>query len=129
MRLSIGYAADPRGRGVAYARLRRAQRDRVVRCTFSVGRSSDDREVGFAALAAMLTLLRPRLPSVVVEIEDADLVADLSQRREIPVPLMLPYVRTRCALNAFESWRLVAGNAAADLSARAAAEVSLSVAA
>jgi hypothetical protein len=77
----------------------------------------------------MLVLLRSHGSRIAVQLEDAELVADLTQRRTVPVALMLPYVRTRCALNAFASWRLVAGSDASDLSARAAAEVSLSVAA
>ncbi len=127
----IGYAADDRGRGVVYARLRAAGGERVLRSGFRVERCPGlgEREVGYAALAAIAPRIRKRFAEIGFEIDDAELVEDLTQRRDLPVPLMLPYIRARCALNAFESYTLKRTAGPSDLTARALAEVSLLIAA
>jgi hypothetical protein len=125
----MGYASDSGGHGLVYIRADGAGPQRVARCSFEVMRPHDDREIGFTALAAMLNLLRRRSSRIAIVLEDGELVADLTRRRDVPVELMLPYIRARCALNAFASWKLSTGNLGADLSARAAAEVSLAAAA
>lgn len=73
----------------------------------------------------MLPVLRKHARRIDIELDDAELFADLTQQREIPVALMLPYVRVRCALNGFESWTLGVGMDARDLTARSRAEISL----
>lgn len=125
--MSIGYAVSPQGRGLAYARFAGAGGGRVVCCSFSAG--PQERGAGYAALAAMLPVVRRHTAKAAIEIEDAELVAELTTRCGVPVALMLPHVQARCALNALDSWKLIAGDGPRDLSARALAEVSLSVAA
>ncbi len=126
---TIGYAADERGRGIVYARLRVDGKVRVLRRGFHGVRTDDARAAGFAALAAIVPGLRRISDTIELAIDDADLVADLNARRELPVSLMLPYVRIRCALNSFESCRVTATRAPSDLAARARAEVSTLIAA
>jgi hypothetical protein len=130
-RCGIGYAADERGRGVVYARLHTPRGARIFRAGFRVERCPGlgEREVGFAALSTIAPLIRKHVGEIAFDIDDADLVEDLTQRRDLPVPLMLPYIRARCALNAFESYALKSAAASNDLAARALAEVSLLAAA
>lgn len=127
----LGFAGDGAGRGIAYVRMRRAGKERVARRTFRFHPQPGlgDREAGYAAMEAMLPLLRKHARRVDIELDDAELFADLTQHREIPLPLMLPYVRVRCALNGFESWGLGIGTEARDLTARCRAEISLPIAA
>ncbi len=127
---TIGYAADKRGRGVVYARLTVDRRQLVLRAGFSSERrEGDSRAAGFAAIAEIAPRLRKIVDHVDLAIDDVELVADLNTRRELPVSLMLPYVRARCALNAFKECRLTATRAPSDLGARARAEVSTLIAA
>lgn len=126
---TIGYAADEQGRGIVYARLSAEGKVRVLRAGFSSPGAGDARAAGFAALSSMIPRLRKMAENIELAIDDAELVDDLNARRELPVPLMLPYVRTRCALNAFTSCRLTATRAPSDLAARARAEVSTLIAA
>lgn len=131
MRVAIGYAADVQGRGIAYARLQKGRRTRIVQSVFEVRRHAGlaEREVGYAALEALLRSLRVHTPVLNIELEDLEIAADLTKRREFPVQLMLPYVRVRCALNAFQTWTITASDAARDLTSRARAELSLRIAA
>ena len=55
---------------------------------------------------------------------DDQLVADCNERRNVPPPLVLPYVRLRCALNRYSAFELCAGGDR-DLEARARAELVL----
>lgn len=123
----VGYAAGHQGRGVAYARLITASGERLVRAAFHVRRlpGLDEREVGYAALTAIVAMLVKRgIDRVALYIADDVLVEDHNARRRVPPPLVLPYVRLGCALNRLRENRLLAG-ADADLTARAAAEVAL----
>ncbi|HTX59763.1 MAG TPA: hypothetical protein VMH02_08775 [Verrucomicrobiae bacterium] len=126
---AVGYAADERGWGVAYARL--ADGDRLLRVAFPVRRvDGSEREVGYAALAAVAHALRERQAGAVcLTIADRDLVDDVNGRRDLPEAVVLPYVRLRCALNAFAAVELRTGDQAGDLTQRARAEVALHVAA
>lgn len=126
----LGYAADAAGRGVVYARLNGRQ-PKIARAGFRVSPSGDDerREVGFAAVRAIVPVLRKQLSEVEIQLDDATIVADLNEHRELPASLFLPYVRARCALNAFKACAVVRGEGPNDLAARALAEVSLRVAA
>jgi hypothetical protein len=82
-----------------------------------------EREVGYAALTAVAAMLAERkITKVHFRIGDAELVRDLSKHRDVPAPLVLPYVRLGCALNRFASFVLDAGEDA-DLDGRARAEV------
>jgi hypothetical protein len=59
---------------------------------------------------------------------DPDLIADCNEHRDVPPPLVLPYVRLRCALNRFAGYALQA-TSDPDLEARARAELVLHTAA
>ncbi|HEY1655602.1 MAG TPA: hypothetical protein VGF86_10835 [Candidatus Tumulicola sp.] len=128
---SLGYAADERGVGVAYARIRSETGEHLLRVPFRVGRISglQQREAGYAALTAVARALRRRgIGSAAFRLGDASLLADLAAHREVPPPIVLPYVRLRCALNQLDEFRLELA-ADDDLMQRARAEVVLNVAA
>jgi hypothetical protein len=127
----LGFASDESGRGIAYLRMRRGSKERVLRRTFRFETHPEfvEREAGYAAMEAVLPLVRKHARRVDIELDDVELFADLTQHREIPVALMLPHVRVRCALNVFESWTLGIGVEARDLTARSRAEISLPTAA
>jgi len=59
---------------------------------------------------------------------DHRFVEEVTTRRDVPEALVLPYVRLRCALNAFHDVEVGAG-ATDELMRRAGAEVALNVAA
>lgn len=120
----LGYAADRNGRGVAYIRLA----SRVARVPFRVKRFAglDAREVGYAALTAAADLLHERrFAAVAFHVGDDQLIDDITQHRDVPLPLVLPYVRLRCSLNRFGSFVLDRSSDAEDLTQRARAEVAL----
>ncbi len=126
----IGYAVDGDGRGVVYARVGGRRQEQVLRAAFRLEQgTANGRRAGFAALCAIAPSLRKYASEIDLVLDDAELVADLTQRRELPVDLMLSYVRARCALNAFKAIRLRASAAPNDLAARALAEVSMRIAA
>jgi len=62
-------------------------------------------------------------------VADTDLVDDLRRHRDVPAPLVLPYVRLRCTLNRFHQSAVVQLLDDADLTQRARAEVALHTAA
>jgi hypothetical protein len=131
---ALGYAADERGYGVAYARLTTPGGEHLLRVSFRLGRgqagSEYQRVAGYAALTAIAGELRRRgVESATFTLEDAQLVEDVTTHRPVPAPIVLPYVRLRCALNTFDRYALQVGNGAGDLAARARAEVALNVAA
>jgi len=131
---SVGYAADDAGNGVAYVRIVfKEGGPRVLRVAFRVQRQPalSDREVGYAALAAVCSALRRRgIDFVRFAIDDQPLIADLGKRENVPPPLALPYVRLGCALNQFRRVEIAELPASdADLSARARSEVAMHVAA
>lgn len=127
----IGYAADHLGNGVAYARLTSRTGERLVRVAFRVQRFTGlkDREVGYGALAAVATLLGEHgIDRVRFHVPDEELIADVSQHRAVPPPIILPYVRLGCALNRMKEFALSHGTDP-DLSQRALAEVTFNTAA
>lgn len=132
--VTIGYAADERGEGIAYALLDGSAGRSLLRSAFRVQRRGGlaGREVGYAALAAIVAALRHRgIRALTIAVCDDEIVAEIEGRRPIPPALAMPYVTLRCALNGLSQARLrcVDRAAAADLEARARAEVSLHVAA
>lgn len=132
MSAAVGFAADARGNGVAYVRLG-GSASRVVRVPFQVKRYPAllDREVGYAALTAVGTVLRRRgVRNVQLRIDDERLAGDLLEHRDVPAPLTLAYVRLRCALNQLGEYEVAPAAAAdADLAARARADVAMHAAA
>ncbi len=132
--LKIGYAADERGEGVAYALVAGKGGESLMRTAFRVRRLGglEGREVGYAALTAVVSALRGRGSRALdIEIADDAIVAEVEGRRPIPPPLAMPYVTLRCSLNGLAQARVrcVDRAAVADLEGRARAEVSLHVAA
>jgi hypothetical protein len=132
--VSIGFAADSSGHGVAFAAEGAEAAERVQRVRFRVrgGTAGDPRAAGYAAVTAVARAFRAHYDGGVRFLTaDATLVADLEDRRPVPGALTIPYVSLRCALNRFSEAEVSASHAAevADLTARAVAEVSLRVAA
>ncbi|MBV9104058.1 MAG: hypothetical protein JO060_10745 [Candidatus Eremiobacteraeota bacterium] len=132
--VSVGFAADAGGAGVAYAAMETAGEPRLLRLPFFVRRTDmlEEREVGYAALRAVAGAIRKNYHGAIrFVVADEALVADLEERRPLPGALTMPYVALRCALNRFTNAEV--GFAATarieDLTARAKAEVSLHVAA
>ena len=131
VQVQLGYAADRLGEGIAYARLTTRAGERLVRVAFRVQRYDGlgGREVSYGALTAVATMLRERgLERAAFALSDADLVADCREHRDVPPPLVLPYVRLRCALNRFVDFHLRVSDDP-DLEARARAELVLHTAA
>lgn len=132
MSAAVGFAADARGNGVAYVRLGESA-SRVLRVPFQVKRYPAllDREVGYAAIAAVGTVLRRRgVRNVQLRIDDERLAGDLLEHRDVPAPLTLAYVRLRCALNQLGEYGVAPAAAGdADLTARARADVAMHAAA
>ncbi len=129
--MQLGYAADRLGNGIAYARLTTRAGERLVRVAFRVQRFEGlhGREIGYAALSAVATMLCERgLERAAFFLGDPDLIADCTTHRAVPPPLVLPYVRLRCALNRFAEYALQAGEDL-DLETRARAELLLHTAA
>ncbi len=130
---TIGFAADEHGRGLAYARLRGRGGSKVLRLPFELKGNSEllEREVGYAALNVVAERLRAGgAERVSFAIDDPQLVSDLGEHREIPPALNLAYVRLGCALNQFREHRIArTRGSAADLTARAKAEIAMLIAA
>lgn len=130
---AAGFAADAQGNGVAYVRLGDSAKAGVLRVPFRVKRYPAllEREVGYAALFAIGTVLRRRgVERVRLVLDDARLAGDLLEHRDVPQALTLAYVRTRCALNQFEDYEIAEPPAGeSDLTARARSEVAMNVAA
>ncbi|MGC1381946.1 MAG: hypothetical protein WA814_13100 [Candidatus Baltobacteraceae bacterium] len=127
----LGYAGDRGGNGLAYARLRLASKERLLRLPFRMTRtaSSSDRAIDYAALTAVARALHERgHRKVRFVLGDEQFVEEIATRREIPETLVLPYVRLRCALNALKSFSVQTG-ATDELTQRARAEVALNLAA
>lgn len=132
--VSIGYAADERGEGVAYALVGGAAGESLMRIGFRVRRLGglEGREVGYAALTAVVGALRSRGSQALdIAIADDAIVAEVEGRRPIPAALAMLYVTLRCSLNGLAQARLrfIDHTGVTDLEARARAEVSLHVAA
>jgi hypothetical protein len=134
---TIGYAADDRGHGIAYAKIwsTAAEADRtrlesVTRVEFHVRvrPALRGREVAYAAVEAVAAkLVEAKVAIAELRVADAQLATDLEQRRAVPADLQLPYIALRCTLNRLASFSVVAcdDGTARDLTARARAELML----
>ena len=131
--VAAGFAADAAGNGIAYVRLGENGAGQVLRVPFAVKRFPAllDREIGYAALAAVCGALRRRgIAGVRLTLDDNRLVCDLREHREVPSALTLAYVRARCALNQFREYEIAESAASeSDLTARARSELAIRVAA
>ena len=132
IRAVVGFAADETGGGVAYVRLTGGRGSRLLRVPFAVARypALFEREIGYAGLTAVAGYLRHRgVQAVDFAVDDANLAADLRERRDVPHALSLAYVRLGCALNQFREYGILDAEDSHDLTARARAEVAMHVAA
>ncbi|MGP6157676.1 MAG: hypothetical protein ACLPYS_09275 [Vulcanimicrobiaceae bacterium] len=136
--VTVGFAADADGAGVAYAVLHRSAesggRGSLVRVGFTCRPlpSLRGRDVAYAALDAVAAALLERgIRRVELVLDDERLPLDLAERRSLPGALIVPYVALRCRLNRFGFVQVKAAcdGVARDLTAWARAEVSLHVAA
>lgn len=134
--VTVGFAAGPRGGGVAYASISEADalEGSLVRVGFRCRPlpALCGRDIAYAALEAVAAAVRSRgVASVIVRIDNAALVADIVDHRPVPAALTVPYVRLGCTLNRFRTATLVAAAdpLTRDLTARAGAEASFDVAA
>jgi hypothetical protein len=128
--VTIAYAANLRGAGVAYAAVVGEEEPR--RIAFRVERFPAllGREVGYAALTAVVAALRAEgFRAVRLGIADERVIDDLEQRRPLPAALSLLYVQLKCRLNMLARVDVVLRSPSDDLAARARAEVELAVAA
>ena len=126
IQVAVGCAADPRGSGIAYARIAGRAGQHLLRVPFLAERSAPaERGAGYAALTAVARALRERgVGRVRFLLDDPSLLADLAGRGSLPDALVLSYVRLRCALNQFSDVGFAA-IASGDLTQRARAEVAL----
>jgi hypothetical protein len=132
--VTVGFAAQADGAGVAYAALHRSAesggRGSLVRVGFTCRPlpSLRGRDVAYAALGAVAAALLERgIRRVELALDDECLPVDLAERRSLPAALIVPYVALRCRLNRFQAVRVIPARdgVARDLTARARAEVSL----
>lgn len=122
--VEVGFGAGRGGRGIAYARIRGAAADHLLRVAFRMPREYAEAEVGYVALTAVAIALRKRrLKNVRLLVDDGELVEGLGGG-EIAPAMVLPYVRLKCALNGFDGVR-VSATVSSDLAQRARAEVAL----
>jgi hypothetical protein len=131
LEVAVGYAAGPAGNGVAYAALSGAQGREVVRLPFRIVRRCAlvKRAVAYAALVTVArALCRRGVTRAHFLMPDPQFVEDVTTRCDLPEALVLPYVRLRCALNAFNDVEIGIGTTD-ELMQRAGAEVALNVAA
>jgi hypothetical protein len=88
-----------------------------------------ERAVAYAALVTVARHLYKRgVTGVHFVMPDRRFVEEVTTRCDVPEALALPYVRLRCALNAFHEVEIGTG-ATDELMQRAGAEVALNVAA
>lgn len=130
----LGYAADERGRGIAYAAVSTGNATGVVRLPFSVPPmpALEGLEQGYAAVAALASHLKARgVGRVRIRVADERVAVDLSGAGTPPKALAMLYVTARCSLRALGPIRLETGGSTdvGDLAARAQAEVGLHAAA
>jgi hypothetical protein len=122
---TLGYAADDRGRGIAYARLRDDGGEHLLRVGFRLRAGYVAREVAYGALTSVARILRRRgVTNVRFVLDDEQLVADVSEHGALSAAIVLPYVRLKCALNQFEACSLATAQPV-DLTQRARAEIAL----
>lgn len=130
MEATVGYAADERGRGIAYARVSGSRSRQLLRVEFRVAvRPLTDRAVDYAALTAVArSLARRGFREVTFVVADANFADEIATGRGVSDGLVLSYVGLRCALNALATFHLRTASTD-ELTQRARAEATLNVAA
>ncbi len=127
----VGYGADARGGGIAYARVRGNGAKQLLRVSFGVnGRwPSEGAAVAYAALTAVSRALWKRgFRDVRFVVGDARFAQEVATGRGVGETLSIPYVRLRCALNSLATFSIQAG-VTDDLTQRARAEAVFNLAA
>ena len=126
----VGFAAGPRGRGVAYARLAGGDPPKLLRIVFHAkNREAGERAAAYAAVTAVMqSLVRRGCREARLVVADAEFAEEISSGRGVDERLTLPYVRLRCLLNSLAKFAVKPGSVE-DLTQRARAEVALNVAA
>jgi hypothetical protein len=128
----VGFAADERGRGVAYGRLSGAAvAPKLLRTEFSVGpfEGKPSHAVAYAALTAVArAVARLGISRARFVVPDAAFADEIVTGTGVGEALAIPYVRLRCVLNAFADFSVTVAEAD-DLTQRARAEVALNIAA
>jgi hypothetical protein len=132
--VAVGYAADSRGHGIAYASVGTGTGTSVVRLAFQaeVAPALEGRELGYAVVAALGELLKSRgFGRVRIRLADERVAQELSGSGSPPKALAMAYVRVRCVLRALGAVRIEVAEPVEirDLTARAQAEVTLRAAA
>lgn len=132
--VTLGFAADAQGNGVAFGRVRRGARESSIRVAFVAPQRPvlEGRDTSYAALRATAEFLRERgVREAIFRIADGRVVEEVRDRTALPTALLLPYIALRCSLNRFADFSIASAtdDEVADLLARARAEVSLHVAA
>jgi hypothetical protein len=127
---ALGYAADRKGRGIAYAAIATGTGTTVVRLPFNapVAPDVEGRSPGFAAVASLGSYLRARgFTRVRIRVPEDALVDDLNARRDVPPALTMEYVKTRCILHGFAAARVERAEPieTRDLEGRARADIVL----
>jgi hypothetical protein len=132
--VALGYAADERGHGIAYAAINTGSSTAIVRLPFTAVSlpALDGLDAGYGAVGAVAAHLKSRgFARVRLRIGDARVAADLNGAGAPPKILAMEYVKTRCVLHGLGAVRLETADSieVRDLAARAQAEVRLHAAA
>jgi hypothetical protein len=132
--VAVGYAADAKGKGIAYAAINTGSAMAIVRLPFSTPpvAALEGLDAGYAAIAAVGTHLKSRgVARVRIRTADARIVADLNGAGSPPKALAMAYVKIRCVLHGLGPVRLELAESVEirDLTARARAEINLHAAA
>jgi hypothetical protein len=132
--VALGYAADERGHGVAFAAVSTGSAAAVVRLPFKVRPmpALEGLEQGYAAIAAVASHLKARgVSRARIRVADERVAADLNGAGAPPKSLAMLYVSARCTLRTIGPVRLETAQSTEirDLGARAQAEVGLHAAA
>jgi hypothetical protein len=128
--VAIGYAADDRGSGIAFAAIHTGSTTNVVRIPFRFVPLAglDGLEGGYAAVGAVAGHAKARgFGRVRIRLADARVAADLNGGGAPPKALAMVYVKVRCALHSLGAVRLEPAEPVEvrDLQTRAKAELRL----
>ena len=128
--IALGYAADRRGHGIAYAAIGTGTGRTVVRLPFDapVLPEVEGRSPGYAAVASIGGYLQARgFTRVRIRVAEDTVVDDLNARRSVPPALTMAYVKTRCILHGFAVARVERAEPieTRDLETRARADLAL----
>lgn len=132
--IALGYSADARGNGIAYATVATGNARQTIRLTFSAKPmpNVDGREQGYAAVTAVAEYIKKQgFGRVRIRLADEHVAGELGGGGKPPKALGMAYVRARCLLRGVGLVRIeaAASTDVRDLAARAVAEIGLHAAA